>query len=184
MNPLPANTGSHLGGALLALALTLTAPAPATAVTGTQDDLPDDSSMVAIIDQLSLLGYELGRVAANRGRSEEVKSLGRALGADNDATLRKLGALTSRLKIPRVLQNELGGYTETIRLLEIKPPADFDAAFVRQQIIVARNTADLMKKNLDSVQNPELAELSRGVIADFERHAETAAAVGRKLGIQ
>lgn len=172
------------GGALFALALAIATSGPASAVTGTQADLPDDASMVAIIDQLSLLGFELGRVATNRGRSDEVKALGRTLGADHDATLRKLGTLTTKLKIPRVLQNELGGYKETVRLLEAKSAADFDAAFVRQEIIVARNTADLMKKNLDSVRNPEIAALSRSVIADFERHAEAAAVVGRKLGIK
>jgi predicted outer membrane protein len=166
------------------LAAICLASSPALAETGGEDSHPtDDTVLFAIIDQSNSLGIAMGRIATERGQSGEVRTLGKTLAADHDAIRRKLRELALKLGIPRMIEeNELGSYSQMIRGLQAKPASEFDAAFLQQEIVIAKNTVDALKTNLGEAKIPEAAALARSILPEFERHVEATAAATRKLG--
>lgn len=166
-------------------ALCLTVPSAFPANTG-EDDFPSGDVMtLAIIDQTTALGMAMGDVAAERGQSEAVRSLGRMLSDSHRAVHRQLQDLATRLKIPRLLPNDgVGSYSRTIMDLRDKTAQEFDASFLRQETVVSRNSVDALKSGLGEIKNREVAALAKNVLTEFQHQAEATATAAGKLGIK
>jgi predicted outer membrane protein len=154
-------------------------------VAAQEDDSPSDAGTFAIFDQLNALEIAIGRVGAESGRAEAVRSLGRTIAADQEAMQRQGRELGRKLKIfAKPPANELGSYSQTVARLRAVPEAEFDAAYLKQEVVLQRNVIDALAGLLPSIRDPELAAFMRGVIHSFETHLKAAQAAAKNLALE
>ncbi len=157
----------------------------AGAVTAQEDQTPTDAGTFAIYDQLNALEIAIGGVGAESGRAEAVRSLGRTIAADQEAMQRQGRELGRKLKIfAKPPANELGSYSQTVARLRSQSGAEFDAAYLKQEVVLQRNVIDALAGLLPSIREPEFAAFMRGVIHSFERHRESVQAAAKNLALE
>jgi predicted outer membrane protein len=157
----------------------------AGAVAAQEDQTPTDAGTFAIYDQLNALEIAIGHVGAKDGRAEAVRALGRTIAADQEAMQLQGRELGRKLKIfARPPANELGSYSQTVARLRSVPEAEFDAAYLKQEVALQRNVIDALTGLQPSIRDPELAAFMREVVHSFERHRESAQASAKNLALE
>jgi predicted outer membrane protein len=155
---------------------------PVGTLSAQEDERPNDAGTFAIFDQLNALEIAVGRAGAEKGRADEVRALGRMIAGDQETMQRQGRELGLKLKIfARPPANELGSYSQTVARLRSIPEAEFDAAYLKQEVALQRNVIDALSGLQPSIRDPGFAAFMRGVIQSFERHREAAQATSKNL---
>lgn len=146
---------------------------------------PTDAEIFAVTDQFNTLDIEIGRVGAERGRSEEVRALGKTVASDQEAMQIKGRELGRKLKIfAKPPRNELGSYAETVAKLQAKSESEFDSAYLKQEIVFERNVINALTQMLPSITEAELAKFMGEVVRKFEQHLAAMKAVAKNLALE
>ena len=149
------------------------------AAAGAQENEPvTDPGILAIFDQLDSLEIAVARVGAERGQAESTRQLGAAIARAQQATQTEGRELGRRLKIfnaPRA--NELGAYGQTLAKLQAVPEAEFDTAYLKQQMVIERNVVAALAQMSPLARNPELAGFLGQLRRQFEHQLAATSAL-------
>ncbi|MEP6574046.1 MAG: DUF4142 domain-containing protein, partial [Gemmatimonadota bacterium] len=119
-----------------------------------------DANIVAIFDAANTADIETGNLAAKNGQSEDVRNLGKQF-AEAHTTLRQQGRdLAKKLGVTPVLPAGDQGaaqHAEAMKMLKSKKGADFDKAYLAQEIAYHQAVIDAVTNVLlPATQNAEL----------------------------
>lgn len=184
---------SMIAFAAAGLAITLVAAAPSgdpsSAATPAADaPVPvalDDATIVAIFDAANTADIETGKLAAERGRSPEVREFGAMIARDH-AAVRQMGRdLAKKLGVtPTPPADDAGkaAHAKAMRELRAAQGAAFDLAFLRHEVAFHQSVIDAINSTLlPAIQNAELRDLVKKVAPAFEAHRLAAATMEQKL---
>jgi putative membrane protein len=145
----------------------------------------DDATIVAIFDATNTVDIETGRLAVERGHSQEVRDFGAMLVRDHDA-VRQMGRdLAKKLGVtPTPPADDAGAAAHAKAMAELrsKRGADFDHAFLRHEVAFHKSVIDAITTTLlPAIQNAELKALVEKVAPAFQAHMLAADNLDQKL---
>lgn len=148
----------------------------------------DDATIFAIFDQANTADIWTGRLGAKYGHANEVRALGRMVATDHEAVQQMSRDLARRLGIiptPPANDASAGDQAKAVALLQSKSGAEFDTAYLLQEIAFHQSVIDAIKGTLlPATKNKELRELINKVLPGFEHHLAETKMVAKKLGIR
>lgn len=180
-----------MGAATVAVALALSAcgqgetPAETDMAATTADDggimadadaMPDTTTAEGYVTAAAmsdLYEIEAGRLAQERGSSDQVRELGEMLVADHTASTERLTRAASQsdgvaAPTPRLDERHQG----LINNLRNAEEADFDRVFLEQQVTMHQQALQLHQQWADNEQYPQLAAAAAEIAPVVERHLE------------
>lgn len=145
----------------------------------------DDATIVAIFDAANTVDIETGRLAAERGHSQEVRDFGAMLVRDHQA-VRQMGRdLAAKLGVtptPPADDASAAAHAKAMAELRSKRGADFDHAFLRHEIAFHKSVIDAVTTTLlPAIQNAELKALVEKVAPAFQAHMLAADNLDKQL---
>ena len=145
----------------------------------------DDATIVAIFDAANTVDIETGRLAAERGHSQEVRDFGAMLVRDHQA-VRQMGRdLAAKLGVtptPPADDASAAAHAEAMAELRSKRGADFDHAFLRHEVAFHKSVIDAVTTTLlPAIQNAELKALVEKVAPAFQAHMLAADNLDKQL---
>ena len=144
----------------------------------------DDATIMAILDNANTADIETGKVAAQRGHTNEVRQFGAMLARDHqmgrqqgrDLAL-KLGIISTRRSGEQSAQD----HAAVMRRLSGLQGREFDSAFLQHEVRFHETTiATIENTLLPAITNEELRGMVVKVAPAFKAHLDMA----RHLGIQ
>lgn len=151
------------------------APAPAL----------DDATIVAIFDNANTVDIETGKLAAERGHSNEVRQFGAMLARDHDMVRQQGRDLAKKLGVtptPPAGDNSAQDQAAVIRRLSALRGAEFDRAFLQREVQFHKDVIAAIKTTLlPAIKNEELKALVVKVAPAFEAHLQMAENLGKQL---
>ena len=171
----------------LILSAALIAAAIPTHPAGAAEKL-DDATVFAIFDQANAADIWTGRLGVQRGRSEEVRALGRMVATDHEAVQQMGRDLAKKLGVmptPPANDTSAEALSKTVALLQSKSGVEFDQAYLRHEIAFHQSVIDAIKGTLlPAVKNDELKALITKVLPGFEHHLAATRSAAAKLGVR
>jgi putative membrane protein len=142
----------------------------------------DDATFARRLVEHGLLKAELGKLAVQKGGSEQIRNIGQALIDDHDKWVKSLSkiAAENNIKLPDKMDQKRKAVVD--RIAAASGP-DFDRAFTRQVIRYQREDLSLLR---DETANGTIAALrtwARKCIPGLERRVEAVQAEQASLGI-
>ena len=145
----------------------------------------DDPTIVAIFDQANTADIETGKLAAERGHSDEVRQFGAMLARDHEMVRRQGRDLAKKLGVtPTPPAGDRGPQDQAalVRRLEALRGAEFDRAFLQHEVDFHREVIAAMETTLlPAIENGELKALVVKVAPAFQAHMEMAQNLGKRL---
>ena len=158
------------------------APAPAAAPAPALDD----PTIVAIFDAANTADIETGRLAAERGKSAEVRAFGAMLARDHESVRKQGRDLAQRLGVtptPPADDASARAHAQAMETLRAKQGDDFDRAFLDHEVKFHQDVIDAVNGTLlPAIQNAEVRTLVVTVAPAFEAHRAAAAKLREKIG--
>ena len=145
----------------------------------------DDATIVAIFDAANTADIETGQLAAERGKSKEVREFGAMLVRDHQH-VRQLGRdLAHKLGVtPTPPEDDAGAkaHAEAMKTLRSTRGAAFDHAFLQHEAAFHKAVLEAVQTTLlPAIQNPELKALVVKVAPAFEAHRLAAQSLDKQL---
>jgi putative membrane protein len=145
----------------------------------------DDATIVAIFDNANTAETETGKLASERGHSNEVRQFGAMLARDH-AMVRQQGRdLAQKLGVtptPPAGDKSLQDQAAVIRRLSALNGTEFDRAFLQREIQFHKDVIAAIKTTLlPAINNAELKALVVKVAPAFEAHLQMAENLGKQL---
>ena len=151
------------------------APAPAL----------DDATIVAIFDNANTVDIETGKLAAQRGHSNEVRQFGAMLARDHEMVRQQGRNLAKKLGVtptPPAGDQNARDQAEVIRRLSALHGPEFDRAFLEREVTFHRDViAAINSTLLPAIKNEELRALVVKVAPAFQAHLDMAQNLGKRL---
>jgi putative membrane protein len=145
----------------------------------------DDPTIVAIFDAANTADIETGRLAAERGASQEVRQFGAMLARDHTQVRQQGRDLAAKLHVtptPPADDQSAKAHAETMAKLRSLKGAEFDRAFLQHEYTFHRDVIDAIQKTLlPAIQNAELKALVVKVAPAFQAHMEMAQQLEHQL---
>jgi putative membrane protein len=169
---------------------TLTLAAAAAAIVALGAALPsqaplDDPTIVAIFDAANTADIETGKLAAERGASNEVREFGAMLARDHQMVRQQGRDLAAKLGVtptPPAGDQSAKDHAATMARLRSLQGAAFDHAFLQYEAKFHADVIAAVKTTLlPAIQNAELKALVVKVAPAFEAHRQMAVELERKL---
>lgn len=165
-----------------------TAAAPAMADTGSMSASATkmtDANIVYLLDEVNKADSTAGAVAAQKGTSADVKQFGKLMMSEHHA-LRVAGQqLAKKLNVtPEAPANDPVAQLaqqESSTLESTPKGAQFDRAYIDQEVTVHKAAKDLLDKSEDAAQNQELKDLISKAKPVIDKHLDKAEAIQKKL---
>lgn len=167
----------------IALATVLLAP-PVARLTPPARAL-DDATIIAIFDAANTADIETGRLAADRGASQEVRAFGAMLVHDHEQVRQSARDLARKLGVTPTPPSDdaaVRAHAAAMAKLRAASGADFDRAFLAHEesfhaAVIAAVTTTL----LPAIQNAELKAFVTKVAPAFEAHRRAADDMAKQL---
>ena len=145
----------------------------------------DDATIVAIFDNANTADIETGKLAAERGQSNEVRQFGAMLARDH-AMVRQQGRdLAKKLGVtptPPADDKSAQEQAAVIRRLNALRAAEFDRAFLEREVQFHSDVIAAIKTTLlPAIKNEELKALVVKVAPAFQAHLQMAQSLGKQL---
>lgn len=148
------------------------------------------STPAAILSQMNVANtaeIQLGRMAAKKAASPEVKRIAEKLAVDHSKNREQVRDLAQKLNVP--LTPAAGGdvtASDSVALpsdLESKSGAEFDRAFVEHQIEDHEsNIQKIQSQMLPTAQDPQVKIYLQRTLADMQGHLASLKEVQQKIG--
>jgi putative membrane protein len=147
----------------------------------------DDATILAIFDQANSVDIWAGRLGVQKGKSAEVRALGKMVATDHEAVQQMGRDLAKKMGViptPPANDKSAENLAKTIALLDSKSGADFDKAYIQHEIAFHQSVIDAIKTTLlPAITSPEFKKLVNDVLPGFEHHLTATKAAAKKLGI-
>jgi len=154
-------------------------PIDATPAAGRAGEGDGDLKLVQKVHEANQKEIEMAQLAADKGRSAQVKSYARKLVSDHKAADRQLMSyaekkgLTSRLEQTAQTQPTNNELDMHMRLMG-ETGAEFDHDFVATMVDDHDRAIEMVRSARDSATDPQLRELLDGVLPKLEKHRKLA----------
>lgn len=147
----------------------------------------DDATILAIFDETNTADVWVGRIAAKKAHSEDVRALGRMVATDHEMVqqswrdmARKLGLLPT----PPQHDTSAEKLAESVAMLQSKSGAEFDKVYLRHELAFHQSVIDAVKNTLlPAIKNEEFRALVSQALPGFEHHLAETKMVAEKLGV-
>ncbi len=134
----------------------------------------DDATIVAIFDNANTVDIETGKLAAQRGHSEEVRQFGAMLARDHDMVRQQGRDLAKKLGVtptPPPGDKTAQDQAAVIRRLSALRGAEFDRAFLQREVQFHKDViAAIDTTLLPAIKNEELRAFVVEVAPAFQAH--------------
>jgi len=145
----------------------------------------DDATIVAIFDAANTADIETGKLAAERGHSQEVRDFGEMLVHDHTLVRQQGRDLAAQLGVtPTAPADDAGAraHAEAMAMLQSKQGAEFDEAFLDHEVKFHREVIDAVQSTLlPAIENAELETLVVKVAPAFNAHMLAAENMGKQI---
>ena len=116
---------------------------------------------------------ELGKLAEKRASDPAVKQFASEMVKDHSAANDKLEKLAAQKSVP--LPKELStAQKATRKTLEMQSAADFDAAYIKNQVDAHEDAVALFKKEIASGKDSDAKSLASNLLPTLQNHLEKA----------
>ncbi|MGH7514463.1 MAG: DUF4142 domain-containing protein [Gemmatimonadales bacterium] len=144
----------------------------------------DDATIMAIFDNANTADIETGKLAVQRGHTDEVRLFGAMLARDHQMVRQQGRDLALRLGIiptPPSGEQSAQDHAAAIRRLSGLQGREFDSAFLQHEVLFHETTIAAIENTLlPAITNEELRTMVVKVAPAFKAHLGMA----RTLGIQ
>ena len=140
---------------------------------------PNDAQIAAIVVTANQVDIDAGKLAASKSSSKEVKELAQRMVTDHTGVNKAATELVTRLKV-KPQENDTSKNLkqtgdETLKRLKALKGADFDRAYVDNEVTYHQTVLDALDKTLiPSAKNDELKALLVKVRPAFVAHLDHA----------
>ncbi|MEO8090845.1 MAG: DUF4142 domain-containing protein [Gemmatimonadales bacterium] len=145
----------------------------------------DDATIVAIFDNANTVDIETGKLAAERGHSNEVRQFGAMLARDHDMVRQQGRALAKKLGVtptPPAGDQSVQDQAAVIRRLSGLRRPEFDRAFLEREVQFHKEVIAAIETTLlPAIKNEELKALVVKVAPAFKAHLFMAENLGKRL---
>ena len=144
----------------------------------------DDATIMAIFDNANTADIETGKVAAQRGHTNEVRQFGAMLARDHQMVRQQGRDLAMKLGIiptPPSGEQSAQDHAAAMRRLSGLQGREFDSAFLQHEVLFHETAIAAIENTLlPAITNEELRAMVVKVAPAFKAHLDMA----RNLGIQ
>ena len=167
-------------GAVAATDTTANAPsnAPSSKLT--------DANIVALLDEANMADSTAGAAAAAKATSPGVKNFARLMMSDHHALRHQGQELAKKLNItpaPPANDSLAPLAQQEMSTLQSTPKgAQFDRAYIDQEVAVHQAVKDLLTKAKDAAENDQLKDLISKAQPVIQKHLDQAEALQKQLG--
>jgi putative membrane protein len=144
----------------------------------------DDATIMAIFDNANTADIETGKLAAQRGHTNEVRQFGAMLARDHQMVRQQGRDLALKIGIiptPPSGEQSAQDHTAAMRRLSGLQGREFDSAFLQHEVLFHETTIAAIENTLlPAITNEELRAMVVKVAPAFKAHLDMA----RILGIQ
>src|SRR3954463_15596451 len=151
-----------------------------------QSKAPTDAEIAAIVVAANQVDIDAGKLAASRASSSEVKEFANRMVTDHTAVNKSATDLVTKLKV-KPEDNETSaslkqGGISTLKRLEGMKGAEFDKAYVDNEVTYHQTVLDAVDKTLiPNAKNQELKDLLVKVRPAFVAHLDHAKKIQASL---
>ena len=140
---------------------------------------PTDAQIASIVVTANQVDIDAGKLAESKGSNAEVKAFGKQMVTDHSGVNKQAVALVTKLKVTpednATSKSLKDGGAENIKKLEKLKGAEFDRAYVDNEVTYHQAVLDAVDKTLiPSAQNAELKALLVSVRPAFVAHLDHA----------
>jgi len=134
----------------------------------------DDATIVAIFDHANTVDIETGKLAAERGHSNEVRQFGTMLARDHEMVRQQGRDLAKKLGVtptPPAGDQSARDQAAVIRRLSSLRGGEFDRAFLQREVQFHKDVIAAIETTLlPAIKNEELRALVVKVVPAFQAH--------------
>lgn len=146
---------------------------------------PTDANIVYLLDEANKADSSAGALAATKGTSADVKQFAKLMMSEHHALRLQGQQLAKKLNVtPEAPANDPVAplaQQETSTLQSTAKGAEFDRAYIDQEVTVHKAVKDLLDQSEDAAQNQELKDLIGKAKPVIDKHLEKAEAIQKKL---
>ena len=151
----------------------------ALASSGVSAQAPNDAQIAAIVVTANQVDIDAGKLAASKSGNKEVKEFAQRMITDHTGVNKAATELVTKLKVKpeanATSQSLKSGGDDTLKRLKALKGAEFDKAYVDNEVIYHQTVIDALDKTLiPSAKNEELKALLVKVRPAFVAHLEHA----------
>jgi putative membrane protein len=148
---------------------------------------PNDAQIAAIVVTANQVDIDAGKLAQSRSGNKEVKEFAQRMITDHTGVNKAATELVTKLKVKpeanATSKSLKSGGDETLKRLKTLKGADFDKAYVDNEVKYHQTVLDALDKTLiPSAKNEELKALLVKVRPAFVAHLEHAKHIQASLG--
>jgi putative membrane protein len=126
---------------------------------------------------------DAGRLAQDKGNSQQVKDFGAMMVKDHSAANEKLQALASSKSITLPTTASVGQMASKAKL-DVLSGATFDKSYVKGQISAHRQTIALFRKEISSGQDADAKAFATATLPTVKAHLKAITAIAADMGIK
>jgi putative membrane protein len=165
-------------GTLLALMLAIPVlPAAAFAASN------PDASFYKHAAEGGIAEVEAGRMAQDKGNSQQVKDFGAMMVKDHSAANDKLQSIAASKNITLPTSSSVGQMAAKAKL-DVLSGATFDKSYVKGQVAAHRETIALFRKEISSGQDADAKAFASATLPTVRSHLKAITAIAADLGVK
>lgn len=126
---------------------------------------------------------EAGRLAQDKGNSQQVKDFGAMMVKDHSAANEKLQTLASSKEITLPTSASMGQMATKAKL-DVLSGETFDKSYVKGQISAHRQTVALFRKEIASGQDADAKAFAAATLPTVKAHLKAITAIATDMGIK
>jgi putative membrane protein len=169
---------NKMKGTLLALMLTVPLlPAAAFAASN------PDASFYKHAAEGGIAEVEAGRLAQDKGNTQQVKDFGAMMVKDHSAANDKLQSIASAKNITLPTSSSVSQMATKAKL-DILSGGEFDKSYVKGQVAAHRQTIALFRKEISSGQDDEAKAFATATLPTVRSHLKAITAIAADMGIK
>jgi putative membrane protein len=126
---------------------------------------------------------DAGRLAQDKGNSQQVKDFGAMMVKDHSAANEKLQALAASKSITLPSTASVGQMASKAKL-DVLSGATFDKSYVKGQISAHRQTIALFRKEISSGQDADAKAFATATLPTVKAHLKAITAIAADMGIK
>jgi putative membrane protein len=126
---------------------------------------------------------DLGKVAQEKGSSQDVKDFGKRMQTDHQAAIDELKGIAAKYNVQLPAQLERRHQLMVDRLSKVPGP-QFDKRYMRAMVADHKKDVAAFKKASGTVKNPELKGWVDKTLPTLELHLQLSKDTAQKVGVQ
>ncbi len=141
--------------------------------TAMEDEMTDMSDFMTKAASGGMMEVELGKLAAQKAQSKEVKDFGNMMVTDHTKVNEELKKLAQQKNI--MLPDSMSeSHMDHVKELRDKTGADFDKAYMDLMVSDHEEDVDMFQSAADEMQDPEVKNFATTTVVSLRQHLDRA----------